>query len=84
LTLGLAFGLRLRQVEGLLESVLQLMGLTLAVPDHTTLSRWARTWQSPGKHPDRQVPPGGPLHVLVDSTGLQVYGAGQWLEVATA
>jgi hypothetical protein len=25
------------------------------------------------------VPP-GPLHVLIDSTGLQVYGAGQWLE----
>jgi hypothetical protein len=25
--------------------------------------------------------PLGPLHVLIDSTGLQVYGAGQWLEV---
>jgi hypothetical protein len=24
--------------------------------------------------------PHGPLHVLTDSTGLQVYGAGQWLE----
>ena len=24
--------------------------------------------------------PSGPLHVLIDSTGLQVYGAGQWLE----
>jgi hypothetical protein len=24
--------------------------------------------------------PPGPLHVLIDSTGLQVYGAGQWLE----
>ena len=23
----------------------------------------------------------GPLHVLIDSTGLQVYGAGRWLEV---
>ncbi|MEX2746209.1 IS5 family transposase [Rhizobium mongolense] len=41
-TLGLVFGLRLRQAEGLLESVLQLMGLALAVPDHTTLSRRAR------------------------------------------
>ena len=80
LTLGLVFGLRLRQAEGLLESVLQLMGLALAVPDHTTLSRRARTWQSPNKRHDRQVPPEGPVHVLVDSTGLQVYGAGQWLE----
>ncbi|WP_457660371.1 transposase [Sinorhizobium medicae] len=42
LTLGLVFGLRLRQVEGLLGSVLPLMGLALAVPDHTTLSRRAR------------------------------------------
>ena len=79
MTLGLVFGLRLRQAEGLLESVLQLMGLALAVPDHTTLSRRARTWQSPNKRHDRQGRPGGPLHVVVDSTGLQVYGAGQWL-----
>ena len=45
LTLGLVFGLRLRQTEGLLGSVLQLMGLSLAVPDHTTLSRRALTWR---------------------------------------
>ncbi|OCP19801.1 MULTISPECIES: IS5 family transposase [unclassified Ensifer] len=80
LTLGLVFGPRLRQAEGLLESVLQLMGLALAIPDHTTLSRRARTWQLPNRRHDRQVPPEGPLHVLVDSTGLQIYGAGQWLE----
>ncbi|UXN57847.1 IS5 family transposase [Phyllobacterium zundukense] len=80
LTLGFVFGLRLRHAEGLLASVLQLMGLGLAVPDHTTLSRRARTWQSPRKRPDRQISTDGPLHVLVDSTGLQVYGAGRWLE----
>jgi len=80
LTLGLVFGLRLRQVEGFLESILQLMGLALSVPDHTTLSRRARTWQSPDKQQDPQVPLDGGVHVLVDSTGLQVYGAGQWLE----
>jgi len=37
LTLRLVFGLRLRQTEGFLTSVLTLMGLDLAVPDHTTL-----------------------------------------------
>jgi hypothetical protein len=58
LTLGLVFGLRLRQAE----SVLQLMGLALAVPDHTTLRRRARTWQSPNKRQDRQGRPDGPLH----------------------
>ncbi|WP_200959563.1 transposase, partial [Rhizobium sp. Root1203] len=46
LTLGLVFGLRLRQTEGLLASVLKLMGLDLAVPDHTTLSRRARKRQT--------------------------------------
>jgi hypothetical protein len=45
LTLSLVFGLRLRQTEGLLGSVLQLMGLNLPVPDHTTLSRRTRTWK---------------------------------------
>lgn len=59
LTLGLVFGLRLRQVEGLLGSVLPLMGLALAVPDHTTLSRRARTWQSPNKAHDLQGRPDG-------------------------
>lgn len=44
LTLGLVFGLRLRKTEGLLASILQLMGLDLAVPDHTTLSRRAGKW----------------------------------------
>jgi len=71
-----AFKLPLRQTEGLMASILTLMDLTLSAPDHTTVSRRAvalRVIQP------AQVPP-GPLHVLIDSTGLQVYGAGQWLE----
>jgi hypothetical protein len=80
LTLGLVFGLRLRQTEGLLTSVLKLMRLDLAVPDHTTLSRRARTWQSADRRDSRSASIKGPVHVLIDSTGLEVYGAGQWLE----
>src|ERR1700730_5040954 len=57
-------------------SVLTLMGLTISAPDHSTVSR--RTETLPVIQP-ATVPP-GPLHVLIDSTGLQVYGAGQWLE----
>lgn len=41
---GMVFGLRLRQSEGLLSSLPDLMGLDLPVPDHTTLSRRATTW----------------------------------------
>jgi hypothetical protein len=78
LTLGCVFGMRLRQTEGLLHSLLDLMGLKVPVPDHTTLSRRAQKWKPPAR---RNPPlPDGPLHVLVDSTGLKVYGAGQWLE----
>jgi transposase len=57
-------------------SVFMLMGLTLSAPDHTTVSRRAETLSVIQA---AQVP-AGPLHVLIDSTGLQVYGAGQWLE----
>jgi hypothetical protein len=80
LTLGLVFGLRLRQTEGLLTSVLKLMGLDLAVPDHTTLSRRASKRRSPDGRREHQAPGKGPVHVLIDSTGLEIYGAGQWLE----
>ena len=76
LTVRAAFKLPLRQAEGLMASVLTLMELTLSAPDHTTVSRRAVTL--PVIQP-AQVPP-GPLPVLIDSTGLQVYGAGQWLE----
>ena len=76
LMLRAAFKLPLRQTEGLLASVLALMDLTISAPDHTTVSRRAVTL------PVIQLAsvPHGPLHLLIDSTGLQVYGAGQWLE----
>jgi hypothetical protein len=71
-----AFKLPLRQTEGLMASVLRLMSLTISAPDHTTVSRRAVTLPLIQSAPV----PRGPLHVLIDSTGLQVYGAGQWLE----
>lgn len=78
--LGMVFGMRLRQSEGLLSSVLDRMGLDLPVPDHTTLSRRARTWTPSARSNHRQPAAAGPVHVLIDSTGLKIYGAGQWLE----
>jgi len=79
LTLGLVFGLRLRQTEGLLVSALKLMGLDLAVPDHATLSRRARTWRSMNRPNGRSIAKAGPVYILIDSTGLEVYVAGRWL-----
>jgi Transposase DDE domain len=74
LTLRAVFRLALRQTEGLIGSVLQLLGLDLAVPDHSTLSRRAETLAVP-----RPKAGSAPVHLLVDSTGLRLCGAGEWL-----
>ncbi len=75
--LRLAFGQPWRQTEGLLRSLVTLLGVDIGVPDHTTFSR---------RSPDlvlaaslAQAQPSGPMHVMIDATGLRVYGAGEWL-----
>jgi Transposase DDE domain len=81
LTLRAVFRLAFRQTEGLIGSVMRLLGLDLAVPDHTTLSRRAETLEVPRPRPSGGGAGGdaGPLHLLVDSTGLKLVGAGEWL-----
>jgi Transposase DDE domain len=63
-----------RQTEGLIGSIIALLGLDLAVPDHTTLSRRAETLEVFRPRLDA-----GPVHLLVDSTGLKLCGSGEWL-----
>src|SRR3712207_351539 len=74
LTLRAVFRLAYRQTEGLIGSVIGLLGLALRVPDHTTLSRRAATLEVP-----RPRSASEPMHLLVDSTGLKLCGAGEWL-----
>src|SRR5947199_9617278 len=67
--LRLAFGRPWRQTEGLLRSIATLLGVSLAVPDHTTFSRRSAsllltTTLTPGSEP---------VHVVIDSTGLKIY-----------
>jgi Transposase DDE domain len=76
LTLRLVLHLALRQAEGFAASVLRLLGQALRVPDHTTLSRRSRSFA--GRQP--KVIPNGPLHLVVDSTGLKLFGRGEWDE----
>jgi Transposase DDE domain len=74
LTLRAVYRLALRQTEGLLGSIIRLLGLDLSVPDHSTLSRRAETL--------RVVRPqlsSEPMHLIVDSTGLKLCGSGEWL-----
>ena len=74
-TLRLVFHLALRQAEGFARSVLVLLGMALPVPDHTTLSRRSRAFA--GRQP-RAQPGGGPVHLVLDSTGLGLFGQGEW------
>src|SRR3954452_36767 len=75
MTLRAVFRLPLRQTEGLIGSVLQLLGLDLPVPDYSTLSRRAQSLELPAQ--SRTT--GGPIHLLVDSSGLKLGGPGEWL-----
>ena len=75
LTLRLVFHLALRQAEAFARSVLALLGVELRVPDHTTLSRRGRTFA--GRQP-RVRASSGPVHLVLDSTGLGLFGQGEW------
>src|SRR3954452_11021717 len=76
LTLRAVFRLAYRQAEGLIGSLIGLLGLELPVPDHSTLSRRAETLEVPRPGTRRDAEP---LHLLVDSTGVKLCGASEWL-----
>lgn len=73
LTLRAVFHLPLRATQGLARSVFELMGLELKVPHYSTLSRRAAELAV-----DLARKSKGPLHLVLDSTGLKVYGEGEW------
>lgn len=75
LTIKQVYGLPLRQCTGFLQSLFALMGLPeLTVPNYSTLSRRASGLSVKVSHrPSAQT-----IHIAVDSTGLKVYGEGEW------
>jgi len=76
LALRLVFHQPLRQTEGMLRSIADVLGVDIAIPDHTTLSRRGGGLTILPNRVDREEP----LHLLVDSTGLKIYGEGEWLD----
>ncbi len=68
------FHLSLRSTQGFLESVVKLMGLEMRVPDYSTLSQ-RQGGIDLGLGLTRRS---DPRHVVIDTTGLKVYGAGEW------
>lgn len=73
LTIKTLFRLPYRATEGLMKSLMALHGLALPVPDHTHMSR--RVAQLSVVVP--RIPRKGPIHVVVDSTGLKIFGEGE-------
>ena len=73
-TLEEVYGLALRATQGLMRSLIELLGVELDVPCYTTLCRRRRTLEVelPRQKKSR------PLHLVVDSTGIKVYGEGEW------
>ena len=73
-TLKSVYGLAGRQTEGFLHSLLKLMQVDLSVPEHSTVSRRKGTLSAPLP----VSPNSSSIHLVVDSTGVKVYGEGEW------
>jgi DDE family transposase len=73
LAIRAVFHLPLRATQGMARSIFELMGLGLDVPHYSTLSRRAADLEVDLARKSR-----GPLHLVLDSTGLKAYGEGEW------
>jgi hypothetical protein len=74
LTLRLVLHLPLRQTEGFLRSVLELMNLSLEAPDPATLSRRGSALKvNLGVLQSKK-----PIHLIIDSSGVSIVGEGEW------
>ncbi|MFA3918859.1 IS5 family transposase [Ruegeria hyattellae] len=77
LTVGMVYRQRLRQTQGFMRSIAILLGVKVPVPDFSTLSRRGKGLALPE---ERRLDSSTPIHLVVDSTGLKVFGEGEWLE----
>ena len=73
LTIKEVFHLNNRGVEGFVRSLFQIMNIDLPVPDHSTLSKRSKTLNV--KLPRKT---NGSLNLVLDSTGMKIYGEGEW------
>lgn len=69
------FRLPLRQMMGLLLSLIQILGLSLLCPHYTVFSRRAGKLTIPMR---ALLKKGEHLNIIFDSTGIKVFGEGEW------
>lgn len=77
LTLKVTFRLAFRQLEGFSESVFALMGVDLQVPSYTQICRRQAGLKVPLGVSER-LKKGDAIHLVVDSSGLKIYGECEW------
>ena len=73
LTIKEVFHLTNRGVEGFVRSLFQMMNIALPVPDHSTLSKRGKTLKVKLPRKTNES-----LNLVLDSTGLKIYGEGEW------
>lgn len=68
------FKLPLRALQGFIDSIFSLMDVPLKSPSYSCISKRAKTVEIQYRLPSR-----GPVaHVVIDATGLKVFGEGEW------
>lgn len=77
LTLGMVFKQPLPQTQGLMRSIAGLLGISIAVPDFSSLSHRGHGLSLSARPSSTSRKP---IHLTVDSTGLKIFGEGEWLE----
>jgi len=73
LTIKEVFHLTNRGVEGFVRSLFEMLNIHLRVPDHSTLSKRGKTLRV--RLPKKT---NKSLNLVLDSTGLKIYGEGEW------
>lgn len=71
------YRLGLRQTEGLVKSIVGLLKLEMEVPDYSVICRRSKKLKM-GRVLINRINQGEHLHIVMDSTGLKVYGEGEW------
>jgi len=74
LTLKMVFRLPLRATQGIVKSIIDLLGLSIIAADYTTICRRQKLL----KVPLQKSVTNEPLHAVFDATGLKVFGEGEW------
>lgn len=75
LTIKALFKLPLRAMQGFVQSIFKMMGVSLSAPDYTSVCKRQKTLKI---KPPKQEKHNKKMHIVVDSTGLKVFGEGEW------